>query len=119
MLQILRGLCISVDAEGMPMLQIFSSHAKVPSLVPSLAYVTMGPPQKWVAPMPLKKPRQGQADQDSQDDPRMADDVMGRSSIYGRLYGMLSSIDARPVTEKTRFPLLGATAGIGSPLALV
>lgn len=28
MLQILRGLCISVDAEGMPILQIFARHAK-------------------------------------------------------------------------------------------
>ncbi|CAK9014207.1 unnamed protein product [Durusdinium trenchii] len=28
MLQILRGLCVAVDAEGMPLLQIFSSHAR-------------------------------------------------------------------------------------------
>lgn len=28
MLQILRGLCVAVDAEGMPLLEIFSSHAR-------------------------------------------------------------------------------------------
>ena len=28
MLQILRGLCVTVDAEGMPLLEIFSSHAR-------------------------------------------------------------------------------------------
>jgi len=28
MLQILRGLCVACDAEGMPLLKIFSGHAR-------------------------------------------------------------------------------------------
>ena len=90
--------------------------------------------------MPLKKPRQGQADQvsgskaeeeekrrssarksrgskalhqgvdsrrvwirqDSQDDPRMADDVMDRSSIYGRLYGGMTRSTRNATRESER-----------------
>eukprot|EP00439_Symbiodinium_sp_Y106_P000483 s289_g1.t1 len=137
MLQILRGLCISVDAEGMPMLQIFSSHAKgalqegsQKNLLSSTMRIYAGRDGRkrgeetpFTSKASVKKSRALEARVES-----ALQRLLNRRQIVGAQVavvragdvicsvacGSLSSIDARPVTEKTRFPLLGATAGIGS-----
>ncbi|CAE8595133.1 unnamed protein product, partial [Polarella glacialis] len=148
MLQILRGLCVAMDAEGMPILQIFARHAqealqkgsKCQSLANRLR-IFAGRDGRGSG-----KSRQ-ECSERTQEPPKVAtaldatlegrlrrrlDDLVARRKVVGaqvaviqagRLVcdvavGTLSTIDARPVDSATRFPLLGASAGIAS-LALL
>ncbi|CAE7334839.1 unnamed protein product [Symbiodinium natans] len=137
MLQILRGLCISVDAEGMPMLQIFSSHAKAAlqegsqkQLLSSHLRIYAGREGRKrgdETPFCSKVTMKRNAALEARMQKTLAD-LLSRRQIVGAQVavvcagelvcsvaaGTLSSIDARPVEDKTRFPLLGATAGLGA-----
>ncbi|CAK9009198.1 unnamed protein product [Durusdinium trenchii] len=135
MLQILRGLCVAVDAEGMPLLQIFSSHArealqegsrrqmlssslKIFGGSSGIIEETQTPfsPKAPVKPDPTLVARLRQKLSELQSKRQLVGAqvavVRGGEVICNLAHGTLSTIDARLVNEHTRFPLLGATAGL-------
>ncbi|CAJ1387157.1 unnamed protein product [Effrenium voratum] len=139
MLQILRGLCISADAEGMPLLQIFSGHAREAlqegsrrqMLSSSLRIFGGTARDREETPFSPKAP----VKRDDRLEARLRQTLSELASrrllvgaqvavvqkgrvICSLAHGTLSTIDARPVEERTRFPMLGATAGVGT-LALL
>jgi len=140
MLQILRGLCVACDAEGMPLLKIFSGHAREAlqegsrrqMLSSSLRiFGGRGDGIGQETPFSPKAPVQRDTFMESQLLKKLQD-LQSRKQLVGAqvavvrkgqvvcsvAHGMLSTIDARPVEEQTRFPLLGATAGLAG-LALL
>lgn len=121
MLQILRGLCTSMDADQMPVLQIFTRHARNFLWMNSLS--------------PLSSPYTLRASPSTRLQARLQaclERLLTESRIVGAQVavlrdgvcvvdacaGTLSTIDARPVAGSTCFPLLGATGGV-SALALL
>lgn len=134
MLQILRGLCVAAEAQGMPVLQVLSEQARealqegsrCESLAGRLRLFT-GRARRRAAPAP------GQSSEGALErrvrlrlrDLASAQRVVGAqvAVICGATScdiaaGSLSTTDARPVEGRTRFPLMGATPGIAA-LALL
>jgi len=139
MMQIVRGLCVAVNAEGMPFLDIFAQHAREALVKAS----TTGEPSPFrgrestnkfdssLAPERSRPPTNTGAP-DATLEGRVtsrleallrARRIVGaqvtvvegsRGLICDVAAGMLSSIDARRVSSDTRFPLLGATPGIAA-----
>ncbi|CAL1136337.1 unnamed protein product [Cladocopium goreaui] len=140
MLQILRGLCVACDAEGMPLLKIFSSHAREALQEGSrrqmlssslrifggrgdgIGHETPFTPKARVSRDSTLESQLQQKLQELQSRKQVvgAQVVVLRDNkvICSVAHGTLSTIDARPVQEQTRFPLLGATAGLAG-LALL
>ncbi|CAL1151400.1 unnamed protein product [Cladocopium goreaui] len=140
MLQILRGLCVACDAEGMPLLKIFSSHAREALQEGSrrqmlssslrifggrgdgIGHETPFTPKARVSRDSTLESQLQQKLQELQSRKQLvgAQVVVLRDNkvICSVAHGTLSTIDARPVQEQTRFPLLGATAGLAG-LALL
>lgn len=154
MLQILRGLCVAVDAEGMPILQIFVKHARealmegsqkqsLTSTLRVLGGESWGSSGKSpIAQPPSVSPSEEEIHAKFANSPKNSSlearvraklqslvkskkavgiqvaVVQGGSLICDLADGTLSSIDARPVTSSTRFPLMGATPGIAALAAL-
>eukprot|EP00913_Durusdinium_trenchii_P013591 g12761.t1 len=127
MLQILRGLCVAVDAEGMPLLQIFSSHArealqegsrrqmlssslKIFGGSSGIIEETQTPfsPKAPVKPDPTLVARLRQKLSELQSKRQLVGAqvavVRGGEVICNLAHGTLSTIDARLVNEHTRFP---------------
>jgi len=147
MLQILRGLCVSVEAQGMPILQIFARHAKEAliegskkqSLVNRLQVFagrevwsrnTVTPPSPWMSTTTLNSPAKIVAlearlkkrlaallEQQKIVGAQVAV-LQGGRSVADVCMGNLSSIDARPVDVTTRFPLFSGTGSLAA-LALL
>jgi len=137
MMQILRGLCVSVNADGVPLLQIFSRYAteallegsRKPSIVSRLQIFAGREVKNRSCPIEgantakietapiatLEKMVQSSLDQLL----KSKRVVGGQVAVIqnGRLVcdvaaGTLSTIDARPVESGTRFPMMGMSAGI-------
>lgn len=133
MLQILRGLCVACDAEGMPLLKIFSSHAR--------EALQEGSRRQMLSSLRIFGGRGDGIGQETPFSPKAKvsrdstlesqllqklQELQSRKQLVGAqvvvlrdkevicsvAHGTLSTIDARPVQEQTRFPLLGATAGL-------
>eukprot|EP00930_Biecheleria_cincta_P032493 TRINITY_DN22555_c0_g1_i1.p1 TRINITY_DN22555_c0_g1~~TRINITY_DN22555_c0_g1_i1.p1 ORF type:complete len:1072 (+),score=218.92 TRINITY_DN22555_c0_g1_i1:23-3217(+) len=140
MLQIVRGLCVAVDADGMPILQIFARHAKEALQEGSRQLMISnrlrmfqgrdGRPNlpetpRAVSPTSVELARnEGLEEVVQQALAKLLEAkkivgaqvaiIQGSRLICEVAAGTLSSIDARPVEKDTRFPLLGATPGIAA-----
>lgn len=146
MLQILRGLCVGVNAEGMPILQIFAKHAREALQEGSQSHSLVTRLKMFAGREARRKRRSGssQASTSSKSAEAARDatlegrvrvrlqSLIARQRIVGaqvavieggRLIcdiagGTLSTIDSRPTESGTHFPLVGATAGVAA-LALL
>mmetsp|Transcript_15579 Transcript_15579/g.30169 ORF Transcript_15579/g.30169 Transcript_15579/m.30169 type:complete len:1061 (-) Transcript_15579:276-3458(-) len=140
MLNILRGLCGAVNAEGMPILQIFSRHAKEALLEGSQKQALASSVRLFAGREPQRSSRrieeedlltdQGNVRQASLEVRigQMAKSfiaaqravgvqvvvIQGGQMICDINAGTLSTTDARPVQTSTHFPLMGATAGLAA-----
>lgn len=133
MMQLVKGLCTAVDAAGIPVLRIFTNHARE-ALVEASLKQSMAHGQRGV---------QHQASSDRSEMPstlphleaRMQDLLLRlckKRHIVGAqltviengrtacnvVAGTLSTVDMRPVQKSTHFRLMGMTSGIAS-LALL
>jgi len=148
MLQILRGLCISVDAEGMPILQMFAKHAREALMEGSQKQSLVNRVRMFAGREARHRKHKVESHQEvrpPQTDVRTDTDASLEAQVASKLQelvarqrivgaqvavvqggrlicdvaaGTLSTIDARPVVSTTRFPLMGATPGVAALAAL-
>eukprot|EP00931_Biecheleriopsis_adriatica_P101627 TRINITY_DN76726_c0_g1_i1.p1 TRINITY_DN76726_c0_g1~~TRINITY_DN76726_c0_g1_i1.p1 ORF type:complete len:1098 (-),score=252.89 TRINITY_DN76726_c0_g1_i1:40-2934(-) len=141
MMQILRGLCVAMDAEGMPILHVFAQHARQALQEGSRQQMLTNRLRIFAgregrkggedSPSSLLVPEARAANLDKRMREVLEDLIARRKVVGGQVAiiqdgrlicdvaaGTLSTIDARGVEAHTRFPLLGATAGVAS-LALL
>jgi len=143
MMNILRGLCVAVDAEGMPVLQIFTRHAKEALLEGSQRQALASSVRLFAGREPQRQgsckigeeeeavfKSQGKVRQAALEGrlKQMANSFIAAQRAVGvqvaviqggRLIcdvnaGTLSTTDGRPVQTSTRFPLMGGTAGLAA-----
>lgn len=146
MLQILRGLCVAVDAEAIPILQIFAKHARE-ALMEGSQKQSLVSRVKMFAGREARQRRRTPENLQQQVRPEVRTEtnatlearitaklkdlaasqrivgaqvavIQGGRLICSVAEGTLSTIDSRPVQTTTRFPLMGATPGIAALAAL-